>query len=245
MQPLGRWASNSKPLLPWQTLLTAWGGNLSAGGASDSVVPVWYDPLANVTLVSGNASAIPEVRNTAGLGLTPATGNATYNATTGLVTLNGVSGTFGSSSSTQFDVSTACSLVIVGTLAGAAWYAAIYGAGLLGLYGGGSFVAGAADGQTNYANSTLANSDTSIRLFVVSNGAGNVNIDIPNKARVSASQAQSGAGANILTLGSYQASGSPSLSGFLGGGLVKRVLTSTDITAAKAYAATKGYVPAS
>jgi hypothetical protein len=135
--------------------------------------------------------------------------------------------------------------VIVGTLAGASWYAAIFGTGLLGLYGGGSFVAGAAGSQANYANSTLAVSDTSIRLFIVSNGAGNVNIDIPNKARVSATQALSGAGANVLTLGNYQASGSPLLSGFLGGGLVKRVLTSTDITAAKAYAAAKSYVPAS
>jgi hypothetical protein len=245
MHPFMRMTPNSKRLLPWQTLLTAWGANLTAGGASDSVVPVWYDPLAHVSLVSSKVSAIPEVRNTAGLSLTPNTGNATYNATTGLVTLDGTSGTFSSASSTQFDVSTACSLVIVGTLAGASWYAAIFGTGLLGLYGGGSFVAGAAGSQANYANSTLAVSDTSIRLFIVSNGAGNVNIDIPNKARVSATQALSGAGANVLTLGNYQASGSPLLSGFLGGGLVKRVLTSTDITAAKAYAAAKSYVPAS
>jgi len=54
----------------------------------------------------------------------------------------------------------------------------------------------------------------------------------------------SSAGANVLTLGNYQASGSPAMSGFLGGGLVKRVLTSTDITAAKAYAAAKSYVSA-
>ena len=132
--PFMRMLPTSKPLLPWQALFTALGANLTAGGASDSIVPAWYDPLATVTLLSGAVSAIPEVRSTAGLTMTPWGTNAPYNATTGQVTLNGATGTFATPSTTILDTSTPCSLVIIANgVSGGSWYGALYNSGLLGL----------------------------------------------------------------------------------------------------------------
>ena len=106
------------------------------------------------------------------------------------------------------------------------------------------FYSAGAGSQANYATSTLASTDTGLRLFIVSAGAGAVNIDIPNKARVTATQSAPGAGANALTIGNYQPGGSQDFSTLYACGFIKRVVTAGDITALKAYAATKGYAAA-
>jgi hypothetical protein len=243
---IGSGAGAAASLLPWQQFLTSVGGNLSAGGASDSVVPGLWDALAQITTSAGKLATLPESRLTSGLVMSPNNGTFTYNTSTGLIALSG--STIGLTTPTSLVGSGAgpYGLIICASGVGAnTWYGGYYYSGGELLLGGtGGFFSVTSNGGGT-VSSTLADSDTSLRLFVLGVDSTQVHLTIPNKSQVSASNgaAQSGT-QQLITIGNYNATSSTTVATLAFVIAMSRNPTTADINAAKVYAASKGYVTA-
>lgn len=239
-----RAAGTPVALLPWQTLRSALGG--------DSALSAIYDPLvpASVTSAAGNISALADARG-GGFGPTAGTlsGTVAFNAGTGALTFTGSNALY-TAASALFLLTGPTSLYVIMSTAGTSG-----GNYFHGLSSNGSattaLVIAMADGTHFNANVDASNGSSSgvavgatIRLVIVSlDAAGHMNIDVPNHARVTDVSPNPAAFNNALTFGGYfQAGSEPSV--MYGAGVIPRVVTAGDITALKAYAATKGYTPA-
>jgi hypothetical protein len=241
MHPFARIQAGKPALLPWQTLKAALA--LTTGGAI-------YDGSVGVTQSSGVTAWSDALGNAPSLTAQGTGTNPTYSAgAVGAVIVNqGQKVLETATASAQFDTSTARSVALVmsiGALSGVNVFGLAEGAGgftrLLGLQATSGAYAGYFQG-TKPSISVTPNA--TVRLVIVSAGAGNVNLDIPNQARATLSQAAAAAGNNFLTLGSYQVTGAEVTAAFLGVVVLPRVVTSPDITALKAYATAKGYTAA-
>ncbi len=241
MSPFPRMFAHTHASAPWQTLVTA----LSLGSTG-----ALYDPLATgaATVAAGDISALKDARGGSGFAPTLSTlvGTIAFNATTGAMTFTG-SNALATAASSVFSLASSVSLFVIMSAAGAGAqiFHSLYGGNNCGLYlegYSGDYWVGT-DISGLVAGTSVAY-DSNIRLIVVSaTSGGNGNIDIPNQTRASAGGGTAAAGTPLLTLGGKNGSANnPSV--VYAAGVIPRIVTSGDLTALKAYAATKGYTPA-
>ena len=239
MSPFPRMFAHTHASAPWQTLVTA----LSLGSTG-----ALYDPLATgaATVAAGDISALKDARGGSGFAPTLSTlvGTIAFNATTGAMTFTG-SNALATAASSVFSLASSVSLFVIMSAAGAGAqiFHSLYGGNNCGLYlegYSGDYWVGT-DISGLVAGTSVAY-DSNIRLIVVSaTSGGNGNIDI--QTRASAGGGTAAAGTPLLTLGGKNGSANnPSV--VYAAGVIPRIVTSGDLTALKAYAATKGYTPA-
>ena len=239
MSPFPRMFAHTRASAPWQTLVTA----LSLGSTG-----ALYDPLATgaATVAAGDISALKDARGGSGFAPTLSTlvGTIAFNATTGAMTFTG-SNALATAASSVFSLASSVSLFVIMSAAGAGAqiFHSLYGGNNCGLYlegYSGDYWVGT-DISGLVAGTSVAY-DSNIRLIVVSaTSGGNGNIDI--QTRASAGGGTAAAGTPLLTLGGKNGSANnPSV--VYAAGVIPRIVTSGDLTALKAYAATKGYTPA-
>ena len=235
-----RVAGSKKALLPWQTLRSALA--LTPTGAI-------YDGLVGVTQSSGVTAWTDALGNAPALNKQGSGSNPTYNSGTGAVTVTQGQNVLETATATAlFDTSVPISLALILSVP------ALSGVNVAGIAeGSGGFARLLGLQATSGAFATYylgtkpsigVAPNSTIRLVIASAGAGNCNIDIPNQARVTASQAAAASGNNYLTLGSYFIEAAELTAVFYGVVVIPRVVVAGDITALKAYATARGYTAA-
>jgi hypothetical protein len=241
MHPWRMMSSTSHASAPWQTLKSAlaltttgaiYDGN--TGVTQSSGVTAWTDALGNAPTLNKQGSGT----------------NPSYNAGTGAITITAGQNVLETATATAlFDTSVAVSLAVICSVATAPGgdqnLCAMNEGG-----GGYSRMLGIQEGNhynPYYPGETLAGTvvpSSTIRLVIVSFGAGAINIDVPNQTRQTTSVSAVSAGNNYLTLGGYYIETAELTATFYAVVVIPRVVTVGDITALKAYATARGYTAA-
>lgn len=234
------------PLSPVQLLLTSLG---SLG------VPAIYDGLttSSITIATGVSNWADARGSGFGPALAQATGanQPTYTASTGAVSFNGTSHVLYSSTSgsSLFSLGQPTSFAIIASTSG--WtaqnksfvnlnntgYTNVLG---IGTASGSTAIRAVVQPSAASAAGALTNNQTHVRLYVASVGGGNVNLDIPNQARVSVSSAQPATSASVyMTLAGFNTTVGVECV-IYAAIVIARVVTSADLLALLAYGSQYG-----
>ncbi len=208
------------------------------GGSGD--FGYFYDGRFGASVGGGVVSQLTDFLGKAPALTASGTARPSYTAATGALTFDGVSNYMASAAAAQFDLSTAQSLVFVGSVPGNSNPRNISVSDAstptrsLGIEAAAS--AAAYGGATPVTAVSGVAETTTVRLWVASIDGTNLNIDCPNVARVSTALAAQAAGSCVLTLGGQWAATNLANMTWLSQFRLNRVVTSSDLTAILAWA---------